>query len=61
MLVQKILNGHVRPGMVNKQPILSFSGQIMLTYEKAYRMVYLVHEAIEMIVSWGGEMLDLEV
>ncbi len=32
-----------------------------LTSEKAYRDAYPVHEAIEMMLSWGEELFDLEV
>lgn len=32
-----------------------------LTSEKTYRAAYPVHEVIEMMLSWGGEMFDLEV
>ncbi len=32
-----------------------------LTTDKSYRDGYAVHEAIEMLTSWGGEMFDLEV
>lgn len=32
-----------------------------LTSEKTYRDAYPVHEAIEMILSWGEELFDLEV
>jgi HD-GYP domain-containing protein (c-di-GMP phosphodiesterase class II) len=32
-----------------------------LTSDKLYRKAYPVHEAIEMLISWGGEMFDLDV
>jgi HD-GYP domain-containing protein (c-di-GMP phosphodiesterase class II) len=32
-----------------------------LTSDKTYRDAYKAHEAIEMMISWGGEMFDLEI
>lgn len=32
-----------------------------LTSDKAYRDAYKAHEAIEMMISWGGELFDVEI